>query len=66
LLFPYDEDGWHLNIPLNGVVVQDTNADLDENHAKRSKHQRKHCNMTMAEFYDYRLQHRDTDGIALL
>jgi hypothetical protein len=65
-LFPYDEDGWHLNIPLNGVVVQDTNADLDENHAKRSKHQRKHCNMTMAEFYDYRLQHRDTDGIALL
>jgi len=21
LLFPYGEDGWHLNIPLNGVVV---------------------------------------------
>jgi hypothetical protein len=21
LLFPYNEDGWHLNIPLNGVVV---------------------------------------------
>jgi hypothetical protein len=21
LLFPYSEDGWHLNIPLNGVVV---------------------------------------------
>ncbi len=21
LLFPYSEDGWHPNIPLNGVVV---------------------------------------------
>jgi hypothetical protein len=21
LLFPYGEDGWHLNIPLNGVVL---------------------------------------------
>jgi len=33
LLFPYNEDGWHSNIPLNGVVVQDANADLDEDHA---------------------------------
>jgi hypothetical protein len=31
LLFPYGEDGWHLNIPLNGVVVD---ADLDEDHAE--------------------------------
>jgi hypothetical protein len=30
LLFPYDEDGWHSNIPLNGVV---DDADLDEDHA---------------------------------
>jgi hypothetical protein len=30
LLFPYGEDGWHPNIPLNGVVAD---ADLDENHA---------------------------------
>jgi hypothetical protein len=36
LLFPYGEDGWHPNIPLNGVVVQDVNADLDEDHAKES------------------------------
>jgi hypothetical protein len=21
LLFPYDEDGWHSNIPLNGVIL---------------------------------------------
>jgi hypothetical protein len=63
LLFPYNEDGWHPNIPLNGVVA---NANLDEYHAEESKHQRKHCNVTMAEFYDYRLQHRNTDGIALL
>jgi len=21
LLFPYSEDGWHLNIPLNGVIL---------------------------------------------
>jgi len=54
LLFPYDEDGWHLNIPLNGVVVD---VDLDDNHAEESKLQRKHCNVTMAEFYGYRLQH---------
>jgi hypothetical protein len=54
LLFPYSEDGWHLNISLNGVVV---NADLDEDHAEESKHQRKHRNMTMAKFYSYRLQH---------
>jgi hypothetical protein len=63
LLFPYGEDGWHLNIPLNGVVVD---ADLDEDHVREYELQRKHCNVTMAKFYGYRLQHRDTDGIALL
>ncbi len=63
LLFPYGEDGWHPNIPLNGVGLD---ADLDEDHARESELQRKHCNVTMVEFYGYRLQHRDTDGIALL
>jgi hypothetical protein len=63
LLFPYGEDGWHPNISLNGVIAD---ADLDEDHVEESKLQRKHCNVTMAEFYGYRLQHRDTDGIALL
>jgi hypothetical protein len=63
LLFPYDEDGWHLNIPLNGVVAD---ADLDEDHVEKSEHQRKHCNVTTVKFYGYRLQHRNTDGIALL
>jgi hypothetical protein len=53
LLFPYGEDGWHSNIPLNGVVVQDADVDLDEDHAKESKHQRKPRNVTMAKFYDY-------------
>jgi hypothetical protein len=62
LLFPYDEDGWHLNIPLNGVVAD---VDLDEDHAEEFELQRKHCNVTMAEFYGYRLQHRNIDGIAL-
>ncbi len=63
LLFPYSEHGWHPNIPLNGVVAD---ADLDADHAEESEHYRKHCNVTMVEFYDYRLQHRDIDGIALL
>ncbi len=63
LLFPYGEDGWHPNIQLNGVIA---NADLDEDHVEESELQRKHCNVTMAKFYGYRLQHRDTDGIALL
>jgi len=63
LLFPYGEDGWHSNIPLNGVV---SDVNLDEDHAKESELQRKHCNVPMAEFYGYRFQHRDTDGIALL
>ncbi len=40
LLFPYGEDGWHLNIPLNGVVVQDVDAHLDEDHAKESEHKK--------------------------
>ncbi len=31
LLFPYGENGWHLNISLNGVVAD---ADVDENHAE--------------------------------
>jgi hypothetical protein len=53
LLFLYGEDGWHPNIPLNGVVVQDFDADLDEDHAEKSEHQRKHRNMIMAEFYGY-------------
>jgi hypothetical protein len=66
LLFPYSEDGWHSNILLNGVVVHDVDADLDEDHWEKSEHQRKHYNLTMAEFYGYRLQHRDIDGIALL
>jgi hypothetical protein len=55
LLFPYGEDGWHPNIPLNGVVMQDVDANLDEDHAEEFKHQRKHRNVTMAEFYNYRL-----------
>jgi hypothetical protein len=63
LLFPYGEDGWHPNIQLNGVIAD---ADLDEDHVKESELERKHCNVTMAEFYGYRLQHRDTNGIALL
>jgi hypothetical protein len=54
LLFPYGEDGWHPNILLNGVVA---NVDLDEDHAEESEHQRKHCNVKMAEFYGYQLQH---------
>jgi len=62
LLFPYNEDGWHPNISLNGVVLQDADADLDEDHAEKSKHH----NVTMGEFYGYRLQHRDIDGIAWL
>jgi hypothetical protein len=53
LLFPYGEDGWHLNIPLNGVVLQDADADLDEDHAEEYEHHSKHHNMTMVEFYDY-------------
>jgi hypothetical protein len=53
LLFPYGEDGWHLNILLNGVVVQDVDTDLDEDHAEESEHQIKHCNVIMAEFYGY-------------
>jgi hypothetical protein len=63
LLFPYSEDGWHSNIPLNGVIAV---ADLDEDHVEKAELQRKHCNVTMVEFYGYRLQHRDTDGIVLL
>ncbi|KAH9571464.1 hypothetical protein CY35_02G095200 [Sphagnum magellanicum] len=63
LLFPYGEDGWHPNILINAVVAD---ANLDEDHARQSELQRKHCNVTMAEFYGYRLQHRDNDGIALL
>ncbi len=63
LLFPYGEDGWHINISLNGVVP---NADLDEDHVEESKLQRKHYNVTMAEFYGYRFQHRDTNDIVLL
>jgi hypothetical protein len=66
LLFPYGEDGWHPNIPLNGVILQDADMDLDEDHAEESKHHKKHRNVTMAEFYHYRLQHRDTNGITLL
>ncbi len=62
LLFPYSEDGWHSNIPLNGVVVD---VNLDEEHAEESELQRKHCNVTMAKFYGYQLQYRDIDGIAL-
>ncbi len=46
--------------------MQDVDADLDEDHAEEYEHHRKHRNVTMAEFYDYRLQHRDTNGIALL
>ncbi len=54
LLFPDSEDGWHPNILFNGVVVD---ADLDKDHAGEFELQRKHCNVTMAEFYGYRLQH---------
>jgi len=42
-----------LNIPLNGVVLQDVDVDLDEDHAKESEHHKKHHNVTMAKFYGY-------------
>ncbi len=66
LLFLYGEDEWHSNILLNGVVLQDVDADLDEDHAKESKHHKNYHNVTMAEFDGYQLQHRDIGGIALL
>jgi hypothetical protein len=66
LLFPYGENGWHSNIPFNGVVVKDVDADLDEDHVEEFEHKKKHYNVTMAEFNGYRLQHRDIDGIVLL
>jgi hypothetical protein len=47
LLFPYGEDGWHLNILVNGVVAA---TNLDEDHVRESELRRKHCNVTMAEF----------------
>jgi hypothetical protein len=50
LLFPYGEDGWHSNIPLNGVVAD---VDLNDDHAEESELQKKHCNVTKAEFYGY-------------
>jgi hypothetical protein len=50
LLFPYGEDGWHPNILINAVVAD---ANLDEDHARKSELQRKHCNVTMAGFYGY-------------
>jgi hypothetical protein len=65
LLFSYGEGGWHLNILLNGVVLQDADANLDKDHAKEFEHHRKYHNVTMAEFYGYRLQHQNIDGIAL-
>jgi hypothetical protein len=46
--------------------VQDVDVDLDEDHAKESEHQKKQRNVTIVEFYSYRLQHRDIDGIVLL
>jgi hypothetical protein len=66
LLFLYSEDGWHSNISLNCVVLKEGDADLDEDYAEEFEHHKKHHNVTMAEFYGYRLQHRDIDGIALL
>jgi hypothetical protein len=53
LLFLYGEDGWQPNIPLNGVVLQDADVDLDEDHVEESEHHRKHRNVTMVKFYDY-------------
>ncbi len=53
LLFPYGEDGWHSNIPLNGVVVHDADVDLDEDHVKEFEHKKKHRIGTMAKFYGY-------------
>ncbi len=55
LLFPYGENGWHSNIPFNGVVVKDVDADLDEDHVEEFEHKKKHYNVTMAEFNGYRL-----------
>ncbi len=42
-----------IRIFLNGVVLQDVDVDLDEDHAEESDHHRKHHNVTMAEFYGY-------------
>jgi hypothetical protein len=41
-------------------------VNLDVDHVEEYEHQRKHRNLTMVEFYNNRLQHRNIDGIALL
>jgi hypothetical protein len=33
--------------------MQDADVDLDEDHAEKYEHQRKHRNVTMVEFYRY-------------
>nr|XP_017245277.1 PREDICTED: uncharacterized protein LOC108216927 [Daucus carota subsp. sativus] len=59
LLFPYGDDGFHLNIPLHGknkVVPSDADSDL---HPDETRHR---STVTMREFYAYRLMVRPDEG----
>ncbi|XP_077246036.1 uncharacterized protein LOC143885875 [Tasmannia lanceolata] len=51
LLFPFGEDGWRINIPIRSTLTS-------------TRPSRK--NVTMREFYSYRIQYRSTEGRTLI
>ena len=63
LLFPYGDDGFHVNIPLKNVKHSTPVEPFDDQHPDETKHR---TTVTMREFYAYKLMIRPEEGSVVL
>lgn len=62
MLFPYGDDGFHTEIPLNCKPRKVPAQKSSDEHPDESKHR---TTVTMREFYAYRLMIRPEHGMTL-
>lgn len=62
LLFPYGDDGFHLKIPLNCKSKKPVHVTDNDQHPDETKHR---TNVTMREFYAYKLFIRPNEGLVI-
>lgn len=59
LLFPYGDDGFHLNIPLHKNRQRIPPYTINDQHPDETQHR---TTVTMREFYAYKLMIRPDEG----
>ncbi|KAL8111935.1 hypothetical protein AgCh_019584 [Apium graveolens] len=62
LLFPYDDDGFHLDIPLHSKKPKVSDENVSDLHPDETQHR---TTVTMREYYAYKLMIRPEEGMNL-